>query len=235
MRLPVVSLRRCFACLAVAVALAGVLAIGGCGGDDADRVARRADGTAMDPLPTPEGARGSVTGMPDKPGPGQQLASNASVDDAIAIDDIVLDDADGDGTPDADTSDTASADNEPTSADAATAIQRYYDAIQSQDFATAYALWSDGGRASGQTPEQFAAGFADTASVLVTVDVPARVEGAVGSRFVEVPVAVESRSRDGRVRRFVGQYTMRRSVVDGATPDQREWRIASADLRELTQ
>jgi hypothetical protein len=231
MRLPVVSLRRCFACLA----FAGVLAVSGCGDKDAEGVARRADGTAMDPLPTPEGARGSITGMPDKPGPGQQLASNATSDDAIAIDDIVLDDADGDGEPDAVAGDTASADNEPTSADAATAIQRYYDAIQSHDFASAYALWSDGGRASGQTPEQFAAGFADTANVVVTVDVPARVEGAAGSRVVEVPVAVESTARDGRVRRFVGQYTMRRSVVDGATPDQREWRIASADLRELTQ
>ncbi|NUS59982.1 MAG: hypothetical protein HOQ01_03450 [Lysobacter sp.] len=230
MRLSVVSLRRCFACLAIA----GVLTMAGCGGKDADGVARRADGSAMDPLPTPEGARGSVTGMPDKPGPGQQLASNATADDAIEIDDIALDE-DGDGQPDTDADETTGADNEPSTGDAALAIQRYYDAIGAQDFASAYALWSDGGRASGQTPEQFAAGFADTANVVVTVDVPARVEGAAGSRIVEVPVAVESTARDGRVRRFVGQYTMRRSVVDGATPDQREWRIASADLRELTQ
>jgi hypothetical protein len=62
-----------------------------------------------------------------------------------------------------------------------------------------------------------------------------RVEGAAGSRFVEVPVGVEATTRDGKVRRYVGAYTMQRSVVDGATPEQRAWRIASADLRELTQ
>ena len=57
----------------------------------------------------------------------------------------------------------------------------------------------------------------------------------MGSRYIEVPVSVEATSRDGKVRRFVGAYTLRRSVVDGATPEQRAWRIASADLRELAQ
>lgn len=226
MRTAVASFRRTLACFA----LVGLLMLGGCGGDE-EGVARRADGSALDPLPTPERARGSVTGMPDKPGPGQP-EDNASLvgEDAIAIDDIVLDDPDGtEGEID-----DANTNAEPTSEDATKAIQRYYDALRSQDYASAYALWSDGGRASGQTPEQFAAGFADTTSVVVTVDVPVRVDAAAGLRIVEVPVGVEATTRDGRVHRYVGAYTMRRSV-DGQTPDQREWRIASADLRELTQ
>jgi hypothetical protein len=69
----------------------------------------------------------------------------------------------------------------------------------------------------------------------VTLDAPARMEGAMGSRYIEVPVAVEATARDGSVRRYVGAYTLRRAVVDGATPEQRAWHIASADLRELTQ
>ena len=219
MRLSAVPLRRTLACLAVA----GALMLGACGGDK-DGVARRADGSAMDPLPTPEGARGSITGMPDKPGPGQP-GDNASVsgDEALAIDDIALDgdalDENGDAVPEADANE-GNAEAEPTSEDAANLIQGYYDAIQSQEYADAYRLWSDGGRASGQTPQQFAAGFADTASVIVTVDVPVPMDAAMGSRFVEVPVAVESTARDGRVRRFVGAYTMRRSVVSSRPADQ---------------
>lgn len=220
------------------------LLLAGCGGDDRGRVARRADGTTLDALPTPEGAQGSVTGMPDAPGPGP--ADNASVPmDAIAVidefgEEILID-------PNADPADADPADvdpaaeddadpaAEPTAEDAVEALQQYYSAIETRDFGTAYALWADGGRASGQTPDQFAAGFEDTVHVAPMFDAPARVEGAVGSRYIEVPVAVESTSRDGRVRRFVGAYVLRRSVVEGATEDQRAWRIASADLRELAQ
>ena len=215
--------------------LVASLAIAGCG-DKPDGVARRADGSAMDALPTPERTRGSVTGMPASPGPGQP-DDNASLADAsdIAIDEAALDATEDADAGDEDTGGATAAAAEPTANDAVQAIQRYYDAIRAHDYAGAYALWSDGGRASGQSAEQFANGFADTTDVVATLDAPARMEGAMGSRYIEVPVAVEATTRDGRVRRFVGAYTLRRSVVDGATPEQRAWRIASADLRELTQ
>lgn len=219
----------------IAAAFATLLAA--CGGDKDGGAARRADGSKLDALPTPEGARGSVTGMPDEPGPGRP-ADNASIaadsDMDFGDEDVIggLDEADvpepGDEAP--------NMDGEPTAEDAVEAVQRYYAAIESRDFASAYAHWSDAGRSSGQTPEQFAAGFADVTGIIATADAPVRVEGAAaGSRYIEVPVAVETTSQDGRVRRFVGAYTLRRSVVDGATPEQRAWHIASADLRELTQ
>ena len=222
--------RLVFPALLIAAALAA------CGGDDKAGVAKRADGSTLDGLPTPEGARGSVTGMPDAPGPGQQPAEGTttiSPDAYTGVDDALDDEAGGLDEDVALDEDDGSA--EPSSQDAVDAVQQYYGAIESGDFASAYALWADGGRASGQTPEQFAAGFADTAQIVVTPDAPARMEGAMGSRYIEVPVAVEATSRDGRVRRFVGAYTLRRSVVDGATEEQKQWRIASADLRELTQ
>jgi hypothetical protein len=207
-----------------------------CGGDDASGVAKRADGSTLDALPTPEGARGSVTGMPDEPGPGQQPAESVttmSPDAYTGVDDLLEEQAGGLGEDIAMDGDENASDEPPQ--DAVDAVQQYYAAIEARDYATAYTLWADGGRASGQSPEQFAAGFAETAQVVVTPDAPARLEGAVGSRYIEVPVAVEATSRDGRVRRFVGAYTLRRSVVDGASEEQRAWRIASADLRELTQ
>lgn len=120
-----------------------------------------------------------------------------------------------------------------TPADAAEVIRRYYRYIAAGDHALAYALWGDGGRASGKTLEDFAAGFAETASVAAEVGEPGRVEGAAGSRYVVVPVTVHARLRDGTTQRFEGTYTLRRSVVDGATAEQRSWRIHSAEVREV--
>ncbi|HEY1141856.1 MAG TPA: hypothetical protein VGE88_16880, partial [Lysobacter sp.] len=74
----------------------------------------------------------------------------------------------------------------------------------------------------------------DTTGVSVEIMAPGRVDAAAGSRYVEVPVALTATHADGRQQRFVGAYTLRRAVVDGATADQRAWRIGTADLREVT-
>ena len=119
--------------------------------------------------------------------------------------------------------------------DAVAVVREYYAAINERNFGRAYALWSDSGRASGQSPQQFASGFDNTIGVSVEILAPSRIDAAAGSRFIEVPVAFTATEKDGRQRRFVGAYTLRRGVVDGATAEQRAWRIASADLREVTQ
>ena len=46
-------------------------------------------------------------------------------------------------------------------------------------------------------------------------------------------MALAATQDDGSQRKYVGAYTLRRAVVEGATPEQRAWRIASADLREV--
>ena len=94
-------------------------------------------------------------------------------------------------------------------------------------------MWSDGGRSSGQTPQQFADGFADTAHVSVDVGPPGPVGAAAGSRYVQVPVTLQATARDGSVQHYAGSYTLRRAVVDGATPEQRAWHIATASLRPV--
>jgi hypothetical protein len=65
------------------------------------------------------------------------------------------------------------------------------------------------------------------------VSAPGAIDAAAGSRFITIPVAITATRSDGSVHRFDGTYTLRRAVVDGATAEQRAWRIASADLREL--
>ena len=122
---------------------------------------------------------------------------------------------------------------EPAASDAVAVIRGYYQAINAGNYPRAYASWGDGGRASGQTADQFAHGFSDTARVTVRTGEPGRVEGAAGSRYVTVPVAVEAVQADGSVHHYDGTYTLRRAVVDGATDEQRQWRISDADLREV--
>lgn len=121
-----------------------------------------------------------------------------------------------------------------TGAAAAVAVVReYYAMIDAGELKRAYALWSDDGAASGQTFEQFSRGFASTDRVTVATGEPGRIEGAAGSRYIEIPVRLEAVSNAGTVERYAGTFTLRRSVVDGATPVQRRWRISSAEMRAV--
>lgn len=126
---------------------------------------------------------------------------------------------------------SASPDGEPTASDAADVVRRYYAAVNARDFRAAYGLWTSGGAESRQTLEQFSAGFDSTRRVIADVGEPGRVEGAAGSRYVTVPVMLRAETTSGETQRFAGTYTLRRSVVDGASLDQRQWRIYSAAVR----
>ena len=120
---------------------------------------------------------------------------------------------------------SSAADREPSEV-----IRQYYEAVEAGDFVRAYALWGADGAASGQTLDQFATGFAETAQVDVEIGTPGRIEPAAGSRYVEVPVVIRAVTTDGEEQRFEGTYTLRRSVVDGASAEQRRWHIYSADV-----
>jgi hypothetical protein len=123
----------------------------------------------------------------------------------------------------------------PGPAEAVAVLKAYYESINAGSYGRAYSLWSGGGSASGQSPQQFADGFAETSGMSVEIMAPGEVGAAAGSRYIEVPVAVSATRSDGSVRRYVGNYTLRRAVADGASAEQQSWRIASADLREVQQ
>lgn len=114
--------------------------------------------------------------------------------------------------------------------DAVAVVRDYYDAISARDFDRAYRYWGGAGP-PGQTRESFEAGFADTKAVEVRTGAPSRVEPAAGSRYVEVPVTITATTTSGAVQRFEGTYTVRRSVVDGASPSQRSWHLSNAKIR----
>lgn len=180
---------------------------------------------ATEQLPAPAGTSGGVTGMPDRPGPGPVGPPVAQAPE------VPLDENGNPLLPESPAEDTTA--TEPTPEDAVAVIRSYYEAINSGDFDRAYVLWSDEGRASGKSPQQFAVGFIETTGISVELQPPGNVDAAAGSRYIEVPVAITATHRDGSQHRFAGKYVLRRAVVDGATPEQRQWRIASADLREV--
>lgn len=202
-----------------------------CGRDGASGAGARPDGSQDPLLPVPQASGSGVTGMPDAGTPGPQPGEDA-VEPQPALD------ADGnpvlpDAVADADVGDPVQEAEAGPGSDAALAVVRdYYGAINAGNFGAAYGLWADGGRASNQSPEGFAQGFADTRGVSVEIGAPGDVEGAAGSRFVQVPVTLLATQADGTQRRYTGRYTLRRSVVDGATPDQQQWRISGAELSE---
>jgi len=237
------------ATVARATCLLLALALGACGGRDESA---KGVGTASesDALPAPVAGAG-VTGTADiaPGGRGQTpLLGGEAQPITQAGDDLVIQelpaivnpetglgiDPDGDGPLSAPPAvDTGAAG--PTAAEAVSVVRDYYAAINARDYGRAHGLWSGNGSASGQSPQQFAAGFAQTQGVLVELGDPGREDAGAGQRYVEVPVAVRATQADGSVRRFAGSYVLQRTVVDGATAEQRSWRIRSADLREVQQ
>ena len=218
------------------VALLLAAALAGCGGDDAPRSGDAGSGAGTpgaSGLPTPDSAGGSITGMPESgpatptdlgtpPEPAAPPESEAEIDpetvaEAESVPPPATDEA-GDGP----------------GADAAVQLVRDdYAAINQRQYDRAYQLWSGAGAASGQSPAQFALGFADTRGVSVQIGRPGRIDPGAGQRRIEVPVQLSATRQDGSEVRYIGSYVLHRTVVDGASAAQRNWRIESASLKEL--
>lgn len=216
---------------ALACVLSCLAALPACGDRPATEARPSRAQAQEESLPGPDQPAGSITGMSPRPGPGEVPLAGEPPPPVVAepADEVDLLNPETGLLPGS----AADVPGEPTPQDAVAVIGDYYAAINAGSYARAYALWSEDGHASGQTPQQFADGFADTAQVVVTLGEPGRVDPGAGQRYIQVPVAINATADDGSVRRYAGTYTLHRTVVDGATAEQRAWRIASADLREV--
>jgi hypothetical protein len=112
-------------------------------------------------------------------------------------------------------------------------LESYFGAINAHEFHDAYHLWSDNGAASGLTLEEFARGYDRTRSTAYRVGRPGRIEGAAGSRYIDIPVTIEAVTTDGVRQHFAGDIVLRRAVVAGASPEERLWHIYHASVREV--
>jgi hypothetical protein len=218
----------------IVATLSAMLFLAACGDTSNDGARPQPGSQDQDALPAPQGATGSVTGMPGAPGPGGvPIAGTAPAPSPDGSGEV-----DPELPPLEDNPETGLLAVDPGAAsvpadagtEAAVAVVRdYYAAINARDFVRAYALWSDGGRSSGQSPRQFSDAFSETAGITVQIGDPSELQGVGGARHVEVPVTLTATRRSGEVRRFLGAYTLRRASVDRADG----WRIIAADLREL--
>ncbi|QQA43112.1 hypothetical protein [Pelagovum pacificum] len=112
-------------------------------------------------------------------------------------------------------------------------VEDYFAAINRGSYAAAYDFWEDGGAASGQTLDQFEAGYADTAEVRVFT-APGTLEGAAGSIYATVPLRIEAELNDGTRQRFGGDIVLRRSNVEGSESGG-IWKLHSAEIASLGQ
>lgn len=112
--------------------------------------------------------------------------------------------------------------------DPASLIRSYYNAIARQEYARAYSYLS-------QPPDYqtFSAGYADTASVeLVTGNVTS--EGAAGSVYATVPVALRAMSADGTAKLYAGCYVTRQVQAAIQDPPFQPIQIDSGHLAPAT-
>jgi len=84
-------------------------------------------------------------------------------------------------------------------------IRSYYNAIDRKEYARAYSYYGTGG---GPEFESFAAGYSDTASVAVSLGEVVG-DGAAGSSYFTVPVALAVSRTDGSKVGYSGCYTLR--------------------------
>lgn len=119
-------------------------------------------------------------------------------------------------------------------AEPAAVVRFYYAAINAGKLRCAYGAWANKGDASGQTFAEFADGYAHTQRVDVQTSEPGRVDAAAGSRYVTIPVTLKAVQNDGSIQRFSGHYVLRRAVVPGATREQRQWRLYTAEIKRAT-
>jgi hypothetical protein len=115
---------------------------------------------------------------------------------------------------------------------AANVLETYFALIEDKKYGQAFALWSDGGKASGLSEQAFADSFAKYAEYHVQIGGPGAIEGAAGSLYVQVPVVIYGRLKSGEPVHMNGPMTLRRvNDVPGSSAEQRRWHIASSGLK----
>lgn len=101
-------------------------------------------------------------------------------------------------------------------------VQSYFALAESGRFAEANKLWSVGVERLDLT------GYRE---VHANIGAPGRIEGGAGSLYVEIPVQLYGRLKDGKEFNSRGTMTLRRvNDVPGSTEEQRRWHIMNAEF-----
>ncbi len=103
---------------------------------------------------------------------------------------------------------------------AANLLQTYYALIEAGKYAEAFRLREP---SEGLSVDRFAASFDRFSEYHANIGAPSEPQGAAGSLYVEVPVQLYGRMKDGRPFSNAGTVTLRRS--NNVPGGSKEWRI----------
>lgn len=122
---------------------------------------------------------------------------------------------------------------DPKSAEAAAQVLQSFGAlIEQKRFGEARRLWAGGAPQSQMSDAEFAARYEEYSEAHLQVGAPGDMEGAAGTIYVDVPVVLYGRLKNGGQFSRSGTATLRRANdVPGSTEAQRRWHIASIDLK----
>jgi hypothetical protein len=105
-------------------------------------------------------------------------------------------------------------------------LQSYFALLESDRTSQAGQLWSNSAEKA-----KFDARLAKYSEIHANIGKPGDLEGAAGSSYVDVPVQLYGRLKDGKEFHALGSMTLRRvNDVDGSTAEQRKWHIYKADF-----
>jgi len=105
-------------------------------------------------------------------------------------------------------------------------LQSYFALLESDRRTQAGRLWSNSAEKA-----KFDARLAKYSETHANIGKPGDPEGAAGSIYVDVPVQLYGRLKDGKEFNARGTMTLRRvNDVDGSTAEQRKWHITKADF-----
>jgi hypothetical protein len=116
--------------------------------------------------------------------------------------------------------------------DSAGALKSYYNAINRKEYERAYSYFDKG--ATVQPYPQFAAGYANTASVTLALNLNFIEDPGAGNIYAAIRVVLTAMHKDGSKHLFSGCYIMHR-VNTGISEDPNDelWHISSAKLVEV--
>lgn len=111
-----------------------------------------------------------------------------------------------------------------SAAEAAQIVRRYQALLADRDYAGAHALWEP---QAALPLDAFERGFAGYARYAAEVGTPSRVEPGAGQRYITVPITITGTLTDGTAVNRRGEVILHRLAeeIDGATVDQKRWRI----------
>lgn len=113
---------------------------------------------------------------------------------------------------------------------AVSVLMSYYNAINRHEYARAWSYWGEGH--ADQSYEQFVDGYAETASVSLFTGEELS-EGAAGSVYHSVAVAIQATDRDGHAEIYAGCFTLRLAQPAIQEPPFEGLHIESADLKQV--